>query len=462
MYGKKRQRPASADFRHSPNKKQQTTLVPNKSKTDDLWKVLSNVTEDQSVAQLPIDKKIKYSQVFIKITPEQRLKLPIFLADLKRALELDTITLYEMFIELKSFTLLEGCVAVTAILNYLHKTGATPTNVKYWDINAASLLRGTVLVHKSVKVAQTESTSDLLFRKASKPRPFKCQLATVCSIQHFKEIYLEGETIWDWMKGLLNILNEWKFRPVNGSVTELLEHKANHERQRIVSSFSELAFLKGLLDPEFLNRQNKRLIDIDNKELETFMTELQQYNEKELTIAAKASKDTKLKNSAAASPTNLRQKAVTATSRYKGGNNIPIKVNERRLQHNTPSRAPQHSVVSSQDLHRYCIATIKASISKVTEKSAFQIIKSYVKYPRSQIDLIYDNLNQIKSKTNCNVVILNLQTIHESNTWFEQLPISVNIDPPPSATRVISVGGVGGKCKVALEMILTLLETGSI
>ncbi|CDO92372.1 unnamed protein product [Kluyveromyces dobzhanskii CBS 2104] len=463
MSGKKRQRPASAGSHHQANKKQQAKPTSVLSKTFDLWKILPNITQHEAVVQLPIGKKIKHSQVFIKITPKQRLELPIFLADLKRALELDNVSLHETFIELTAFTLLEGCVAITAILNYLRNVLIKPSNdIKYWEIDSTSLLRGSILVHKSVKVEQSDTVSDLLFRKAVKPKPFKCQLASVISIPQFKEVYLEADSLSDWMVGLLNSLANCRFRPIRGSVTDLLEKNITLDRQRLMSSMSELPFLKELFDPALLAMKNKHLIDADHKNLEAFMTELQEHNNRELTVTSKSSTDSKAKHGAAVSSTNLRSKAGTTASRYKAGNSVPNKINERRIQKNPAARVPQYPAVSAQDINRSCLAIIKASISKVAEKSSFQIIKSYVKFPKSQLDLIHDNLEHIKSKTNCNMVILNLQTVHESTTWFQQLPIDSKIDPSPSSTRVLSVGGVGGKCKLALQMVLALLETGRL
>lgn len=475
MYGRKRQRPASADFHHVANKKQSYSLPHNASKLDNLWNVLPKVTQDNKISQLPIERIIKHSQILIRITEEQRLKLPIFLADLRRALELETITLHESFVELKAFTLLQASVAITAILNYLYRLSLRPEkDIKYWDVESACLLRGSLLVHKSVKIQQTETTSDILFKRVPKRKSFKCQLSAITAVPQFKEVYLEGETVKEFMAGIITSMNNWRFRPVHASVNDLASQNIALLKQRITASTNELPILTKLFDPEILRSKNKQLINNDQSVLESYMKELIEYNDKLPVINVSDSKSKqKTANGTAKAKSHTPSKVNNPTSRYKGGSNIPAVTptsssrvgNHTKGQSPNPSlipRATLNSAISSQDLQAYCIETIKSSISKVSAGSSFQIIKSYVKYPKSHIDLIYDNLNQIKSTTNCNIVVLNLQTIHESNAWFQQLELDSNLNPPTNLTRVISVGGVGGKCKTALEMILTLLQTGSL
>lgn len=292
---------------------------------------------------------------------------------------------------------------------------------------------------------------------------FRCQLASVSHIREFKEVYFEGRTLTDWMIGILNTFSKWRFRPVKENVRELLVKSSLIQKQSLISSISEIPFISQLFDVSLLNSKNKNLIESDYRHLETHMKHLETYNNEELSLVSKIDNKSKASRFSNSKVTNDQQRSSTKTtySRFNG-----VAPNSRSAQEtvasNPHTRSTSQYNTSNEEILNYCIETIKASIAKVSERSSFQIIKSYVKCPRNAVDMIYDHLNEIKAKTNCNVVVLNLQTIHESNAWFQQLHLNITSTPPPTSTRVVSVGGVGGNCKLALEMILGLMESGEI
>ncbi|CAI4355132.1 CIC_collapsed_G0011100.mRNA.1.CDS.1 [Saccharomyces cerevisiae] len=119
--------------------------------------------------------------------------------------------------------------------------------------------------------------------------------------------------------------------------------------------------------------------------------------------------------------------------------------------------------MTQDEIKQHCIGTIKASMDAVKKKSSYQILKTYVRCPRQNyIDIVYQNLNDLRSKTNCNIVVLNLNNLHESQMWLESLNTtnytSFAQAPHPSTIRVISIGGVGEYIVKALELILNILE----
>lgn len=164
MPSKKRGRERS-NFQQRPTKKHQTAHPQDSQKGEDLWKVLSKISGAKQYGKVAVDEPIEDSQLFVKITNEQHSKLCDFITDLTKSLDAECLILHESFIELKSFSLLQGCVALTAVFNYLHKLYISPNELDYCKVNIATLLRGSVLVHRSVKVHQTESVDELLFRK---------------------------------------------------------------------------------------------------------------------------------------------------------------------------------------------------------------------------------------------------------------------------------------------------------
>lgn len=463
MLPKKRLRNEAQSNLQTYSRKQQRVSASPLQKNQDIWSLLSKVTQSKKLERIKLDESIKASQIFVRITKSEYLKLPLFVSDLKRTLDSEIIVLHPSFIELKSFSLLQACIVLTAIINHLHNLSSSTSASSYSEMNPGSIIRGSVIVHKSTKVQQTETSQDILFRKATTVPKFKCQLATISSIKGFKEAFLEAASPKDWMTGLIENISRWRFRPVRTNPVNTLSKELAFRKQSLFSAFQEMPFLNELFDESVLKLSNKPLIESDVKMLNSFITELEEYNEKDILEVSSlnkpaTSKQSRFSNTRMSEKSQKSGATAAAGSRFQGHNTVSQNT-QRNKQHNTLGQKPIETNLSSESVRQYCLATIQASIAKAEEKSSFQIIKTYVKCPRNSIALLQQNIDSIKLQTNCNVVILNLQTIHESTPWFQQLQIPKLRDPPPNLTRVVSVGGVGGKCKKALEMIHSLVTT---
>ena len=120
--------------------------------------------------------------------------------------------------------------------------------------------------------------------------------------------------------------------------------------------------------------------------------------------------------------------------------------------------------LTQDEIKQHCLATIKASREYVKARSPYQIFKVFVKVPRQlYADKVFQNLNELRAQTSCNIVVLNLNNLHESEPWFKTLDLSsyTNIlqTPHTSTVRVVSIGGVGEYIVKATDTILSMLNS---
>ncbi|SCU93833.1 LAFA_0F18448g1_1 [Lachancea sp. 'fantastica'] len=229
-----------------------------------------------------------------------------------------------------------------------------------------------------------------------------------------------------------------------------------------------------LMDPATVSKINGPIIEESKKSLKSFVETVLKYNEAAPVKTTEATESAK----APSNTSRSSRKITPSTSRYSGSSNAdqvssrsvparPVGANGSGRTLDPQSRGSNANYLSQEQIRDYCIATVKASIDAVKSKSPYQILKTYIKCPRQHyVDLIYDNLHDLRSKTNCNAVVMNLNNVHESTAWFNSLNVSKHTKdskivsvPHPSTVRVVSIGGIGEHNLEALKLLLELLET---
>lgn len=75
---------------------------------------------------------------------------------------------------------------------------------------------------------------------------------------------------------------------------------------------------------------------------------------------------------------------------------------------------------------------------------------------------MFSNLDELRNKSNCNIVVLHYNNEHESKQWLDGLDLTRYIrgqdEPNASTVRILSIGGVAEYIVTALEGILALLQ----
>ncbi|CEP62034.1 Snu56p LALA0_S04e06238g [Lachancea lanzarotensis] len=326
-------------------------------------------------------------------------------------------------------------------------------------------IRGSFYIHKSCKdVFETRGPTNGV------------TIAQFSELSMFTEISVDRYGIPASFDAVCVLLSKLKFQKSVDRAKQEFQTSLRDLTLKRTITVTSIPFLDRdiLMDPTTVSKVNGPIVEESKKALGSFVESVLKYNEA-VPVATKEATD-----SPKASPQTIRstRKTTPGTSRYSGSNNT-----DQASARNIPARAvgtngggrtldPQSrgsnaNYLTQEQIKDYCVATVKASIDAVKSKSPYQILKTYIKCPRQHyVDLIYDNLHDLRAKTNCNAVVMNLNNVHESTAWFNSLDVSKHTKdskivsvPHPSTVRVVSIGGIGEHNLEALKLLLQLLDS---
>lgn len=402
----------------------------------DVWKIISKLNHN-----CDLETNIKYGIIFIKLTETQSAHISEMMNELTQAVDAEKIYLGTDFIQLRNFHLLDCCIWITFISIILNKQWSKLNDMSMHSIQKPFVLRGSLFVHKSCKVAHSF---------VQKRSSFQLKLASITEVPGFKQIYFQSNDLRDFVQGILNYISQWRFRPVKTPIISTFTNSLAIKQNIFKNTIAELPFFSNLMDLNLVVSNNESIIEQSREQLNLFMQDLDKYNNNVTVEICSTQENSKSSRYSGYSHSRYSGSAKNTVNR--AGEQSSLQVNNQ---------------VSQGQVLEYSLATIKASIDAIGDKSPYQITKVYIKCPKQKIiDLIYQNLNELRSSTNCNIVILNLQTVHESKLWFGSLRLDnyykLGGIPHPSCMRVISIGGIGDHCKRALNLILKIVETGCI
>ncbi|AET39895.1 Snu56p Ecym_5115 [Eremothecium cymbalariae DBVPG len=411
-----------------------------------IWKCLPRLSE----REMDIENTIKHSHLFIKLTSNERDYLQSILKGIKDVIDDSKYTFHSECVELKNFHITDCCVLLPFFMINLNKFWNKSNDSDSCSITKPFYVRCSVYVFKSCQILQIP-----VFNKKT---TFHNHLAHVSGVPGFKQIEFQSADLKDLMGGIVHQISNWKFHPSKTPVHKRFIAALSNQNNVLRSVIEELPIYVNLIDMDLVAKVNIPAIERSKKNMEDYAIKLQEYNNKVSVKDIKPTDETKTQKDTVKSSkySNLMQQKHT-TSRYQGTSKRHTPTPNAM---SSQDKRTTHHYASSEDIKSYCMATIKATIDVVSSKSAYQITRAYVKYPRTCIDSLYQKLAELRNESNCNIVILNIQTVHESTAWFENLNTEeyASIVPPPSAVRVISIGGVGENCKRALRLLQNFLE----
>ncbi|AGO10341.1 AaceriABL114Wp [[Ashbya] aceris (nom. inval.)] len=407
--------------------------------TQSIWKCLPRLSEHE----MDIDNAIKHSRLFIRLSSEEQKHLRTIITAINDVIDAEKYAFHTHSIELRNFHITDCCVLLAFIMINLNKLRRGMGGTDYCSITKPFYLRCSVYVHRTCQVVQMPT--------ANKKTTFRRQLVRLPAVCAFKQVEFQSADLKDLMQGILQQVSAWRFRP---SPTHLHREFASAlilQREQVANELAPMPVLTSLIDMGLVASQNSAALEQTQRALEDHAQRLLLHNEQITVAAAEEVKP---------------QATDSKPSRYSG---MPTKGANSRYQ-GVPARASQHGgfqdrkqnpgFLSMRDITEYCIATIKATMEIVATKSAYQITRVYVKCPKSCVDLLYQKLADLRTESSCNIVVLNIQTVHESTSWFDTLNMERHtpIVPPPSTLRVVSIGGIGENCKKALLLLQKFLE----
>lgn len=429
--------------------------------SQDIWKNLDRIRHSNKLAGKPIRNSFLCMK-FPKHADSSVINDCI--AELHKYIEKDTLELKQTkydgndryLLILKNFTILDCCLSIVVISNIISGNVSSSSRNSYFAIPIESELSCTVLILSNCKYIKNR----YMFHRDN--TNFKILASPASSIPNFKEIRLStnaGESLSHFIQGLANLLSDIKFGKYPRNVSNSLGNTLWNPERQLSFGLSEMKYLQSdLQNPNTILEYNRTLSQ-SQKELARYKEKLVEYTK---SLTRNKSENTNQTGNVQNANTNQtssvngnveRVNTIRETSGNQNNNG-----NEQKEQFNKPG------FQSQDDIKEHCIATISASRDIVTSKSPQEIFKMYIRVPKLKYtDLIYQNLNDLRNKTKCNIVVLNLNNLHESETWLASLDVAKYtpvVQPPHQSTvRVVSIGGVSEYILTTLDLISDIMKS---
>lgn len=355
-----------------------------------------------------------------------------------------------------NFNVLDCAFVLTLIFskidNRFSKTGSA---LSFERVSKGTAIRGSFFVYRSCDLSLLRYNSTAKRDVVQEKNLFNTHISVsrVVDIAEFREVSVMNYGFSRFLHSVVDALKSIKFRWAPVKINNIFAQNFKSYKCSSQMVLDEIPFAsEGLLiDRQQILKQNLEAFEKTKSALEQFAKSVLEPDEGEENLEKEKARHFAAENSKL-QPANPRQ----SSSRLNRGNQ-PF--NKEPTGH---TRYTGSSYLTHDEIKEYCVATIHATLEAVKRKSSYQILKTYIKCPRQYyIDIVYDNLNQLRSETNCNIVVLNLNNVHESTSWFDSLDLSKYTTvstPHPSTVKVVSVGGIGEHNLKALQMLLDLIQ----
>ncbi|CCF58431.1 hypothetical protein KAFR_0E02790 [Kazachstania africana CBS 2517] len=427
--------------------------------SQDIWKNLNKIRKYNKKADSPL----KNSRIFIRVAPNMDINnlkgcieaLTEYVDPQKLFLQRSKSPHLPSHIVLQNFSVLDGCLVLSVLLSLKDKGWGSKVNKDYYKIPRESIIGGSIYLPKNCILR------DSSFQKRFNRHPgFQMSESKYNVISTFKEVRIslqKNSSLSHFIFGVASFLSTLAFGKGNKNMNRQFEIASNGFGKRQNAFLNEIPFVNEVLfDIDLLMKTNRTIVEESNKQLQEHVRTLHKFNEASVEATTDSIKPVTASQKSASNRT-------TSSSRYDNVNSIPSS-RERTPLASASAQGNKPGYLTQEQIKDHCSATIKASTELVKTKSAYQIFKVYVKYPKqTYIEKIFERLDELRCKTNCNIVVLNLNNLYESEPWFKALDISkyttVTQAPHPSTVRVVSIGGVSEYIVQALDLIAKMLDS---
>ncbi|EDO16441.1 hypothetical protein Kpol_1066p5 [Vanderwaltozyma polyspora DSM 70294] len=494
-----KKRPRSGDGKASGSfkKPKKTYQVNEQFTSQDIWKSLDRIRKTHN----NVDSIIPNSSLFVVFYPSfSKQEVESCVSALFEYIDSSKVKIHEVknkdnirFISITNFSILDCSLILTVLFIFKNKKWVAPNNYDYFQTLKDININGSFYIPNST-LYQSEEVIDPKLRKSSTPF-VKSIIPRYQSMADFIECSISStdqKSVSSFINEVTTFFSRLKYSKKVVTSRQFKESLEQH-LQKFELQITEM-FLKPfqLFDTESVTNNNSALIESSKNNLSKYIENLKNYNENtaitkreetasQVSTTKRTAKkqlmtnnfDQSKRNYTAASTvtttiaTNTTTSITTTTknpvSRYSNNEYSPANNTTKNTTQGDQTSSHRPNFMTQEEIKDHCLATIKASIDLVKSKSPYQILRAYVKCPRQNyIDLIYQHLNELRSSTNCNIVILHLNNLHEAQPWFNSLDISkyTNFSQQPHQTtvRIISIGGVGEHILNALDQISNILN----
>lgn len=473
-----RKRPISYDAISATKRqrKQHAALL----ESQDLWKNLDKVRTNNPHS----DTLIKNSYLFIPIFTKNDISdirscieaLHEYIGSEKLQLHISkNNNPHIAYVSMKDFNILDCCLVLSVIFTFKSKKWVTTHTKSYFSIPQNINLAGSFyLPSNCISLSKFDLSSMVNISESNYNNVF-----------HFKEFYLSSsnnKSLTHFTNGVASFFSHLKFGKPSTIVCKQFQKSFNRHQADLSLNLQESSLPKEILfDRALLTKTNLPLVEKSKANLLKYARDLQAYNSASDTTNTASNKELKqtklgINNEAHKNLQNKQEQQQNASSydkdatgsRYSSSANTKLadatSIERARYTEKGAGVVNTSNFMTQEQIKQHCVATISASMDVLKTKSPYQIFKTYVKCPRqTYIDMVYQSLNDLRSQTNCNIVVLNLNNLHESKPWFDSLDVSKYTDfvrqPHPSTVRVVSIGGIGEHMVKALQLISKIMDS---
>ncbi|QLL34800.1 hypothetical protein HG536_0H01750 [Torulaspora globosa] len=443
-----------------PQAKKLRRFQNDKCRSQDIWKELDRVRTFNDNA----DAVLKNSCLFVPVLTKSAIsQYANCLRSLHEYIDSKKLQLHKIksdygFIALKQFSLLDCCLVLAALLALKNKRWIAANSSDYFNIPSNASLSGTFYLPVG-SIGPDEIKTHY---------PVSIGMSRYRAVMDFKEFYVDapsGINLAPFMESISLLLSQMKFNnPTSVDRLFLQRFKAVHENLALGLHNSSLP-QSLLVDMAIVAKENTPLLKTSIDKLESYAQDLILYNNQTAPSDDSSSREGSYQAVEEAAEAAKRVPSRQQTTPSDRASMPTERPSGQQASANFGARfSPNSSFMTQQQIKEHCIATVEASRDIMKTKSPYQIFRLYVKCPRQHyVDVIYQNLNDLRSQTNCNIVVLNLNNLHESDSWFDSLDVSPYTKsvqrPHPSTVRVVSVGGIGEHITKALDLIHKVLSS---
>lgn len=443
----------------------------------DLWKNLDRVRTSNELS----DVARKHSHLFVPIYTQTSVRNAKFcVLVLQEYIESSKIQLHICqgtneaiaFISLRNFSLLDCCLVLSVLYSLRNKNWHVDNKDDLLSIPRNAIISGTFYLSNNCTVSRMEQLT------SSK---FSINESDHTGLSYFKEYHVvlpHNSSLSNLTSGISSFFAHLKFgkckRTIDKDFKRIFCRSLNYMKLSIHERYlpNELLF-----DMAVLTSMNGAIIEKSKESLVEHGKNITIYNESDISSNPSVDSSNAAKNpghqskhvqvTQARAVNSQHRAALGDTSRYavssNGSTSVTNSYDRRAVERSGTNEEVSSNYMTQEQIKHHCQATIRASMDALKRKSPYQIFTMYVKCPRQKyIDIIYQNLNDLRSQSNCNILILNLNNLNESKPWFDALdtrPYTTFANTPhPSTVRIISIGGIGEHMAKALELISKLME----
>lgn len=413
------------------NKTSKRIRKQDSSDRQEIWKILDGVRNQNAGAE----SSIKNSHLFIPIFSDNS-RYSACIEALQEYVDPSKLRLHQRpgvipaYVVLVNFSLMDCCLVLPLLFDVKNRSRVSPfPSIDHFTIPRETNLCGSFYLPSSC--TRHEANNTLIHETRFQTN------------YNFKEYYARPQTtLRQFIRNLTAFFSGIKFGKSTKITSKQFYRALTKPYNTIDLGIKEIPFMgEGLYDVAQLVKSNLPLIEKAKTNMQHYAQDLIQYNCAPL----------------------VKETALSAPKQPPKPQQSPKVQQQSSSKVNSSGATSRPNYMTQDQIKQHCIATVRASQDVVKGKSPYQILKTYVKCPRqSYIDQIYQNLNDLRSRTNCNIVVLNLNNLHESRSWFDSLEVSKFTphaqQPHPSTVRVVSIGGIGEHVIKALDLIYNILQ----